>query len=94
MTKADVQGEINEMFISARKTYDRIMAVERNMTDEKRAQFGQQWKNIMFSVLSLMVSLNADDVFDKNGAEEYDRMIDKYGSVFHLDNYKKTGKWR
>jgi hypothetical protein len=94
MTKAGIQSEINEVFVSARNTYDRVMAVERNMTDEARAQLGQQWKNIMFSMLSLIVSLNADDAFDKRKAEEYDSMIDKYGSVFHLDNYKKTGKWR
>ena len=74
------QGDLREMYLSVRKTYDRIMAVERSLTDEERQRFGQQWLNIMRSMLTLMLSTDADEAFleDREKMQEYDSMLERY----------------
>ena len=83
------KGSMENLYRSVLETYDRVMTIERDPRC-KDLVADQQWQNIMYSVLSLMLSTDADDHFLNNPGrmDEYDRMLAKYGSFFNKKGTK------
>jgi len=89
------QADIKEMYWSVLQSYEHIIQVGRGMTEEERNN--QKWRNIMFSVLSLIKSTGADEAFTtvwKERRAEYEHMLQKYGSVFKIRPRGDLMSWR